>query len=99
MDIERDEAFLTRFVAKQLKLQRERNDITQGKLARLLGVNVLVIQNAERGVERMTGRSLYEACQVFGISLRCFFRDYAEALEAEQSHERSISLPEEQRVA
>lgn len=99
MDIERDEVFLTRFVAKQLKQQRERNNITQDKLARLLGVNILVIQNAETGVERITARSLYEACQVFGVSLRGFFSDYGEALEAERSVESPASLPEEQRVA
>lgn len=99
MDIERDEDFLTQFVAKQLKLQRERKDITQDQLARLLGVNILVIQNAEMGVERIEARSLHEACQVFGVSLRSFFRNYAEELAAERSVGSPAILPEEQRVA
>lgn len=98
MDIEKDEALLNQFVAKHLKLHRERKGITQSQMARLLGVNIFVIQNAELGVERIPARSLYEACQVFEISLRGFFRDYTDAREAEQPIETPLDFPKEQRV-
>lgn len=96
MAIEREEAILNRYVAAQLKQQRELRGISQSNLARLLGVNILVIQNAEAGVERIAAHSLFEACQVFGISLRSFFRDYTDALKAETAPEQHGQTPEKQ---
>ncbi len=93
MDVEREEALLNQFVAMQLTEQRERCGITQSNLARLLGVNINVIQNAESGVKRIAAHQLYEACQVFGISLRCFFRDYTDALRAEAPVETQLKAP------
>lgn len=96
MDVERNDAVLNQFVATHLKLHRERTGITQDKLARLLGVKILVIQNAELGVQRIPAHSLYEACQVFGISLRCFFRNYTDAQKEIPAVQDSMDLPDGQ---
>ena len=96
MAVEREEAILNQYVAEQLKQQRELRGISQSNLARLLGVNIIVIQKAEAGVERIAAHSLYEACQVFGISLRSFFRDYTDALKAETPPDQHRHAPEKQ---
>lgn len=98
MDVESDDTALNQFVATHLKLHRERKGITQDNLARLLGVNILVIQNAELGVQRIPAHSLYEACQVFGISLRCFFRDYVDVQKETPTVQDTMDLPDGQRV-
>ncbi|WP_282607889.1 helix-turn-helix domain-containing protein [Pelagibius sp. Alg239-R121] len=69
---------LNNFVAQRLRQHRERTDVTRENLARHLRLTVDVIERAEAGLVRLEALQLFEACQVFGVSLRSFFEGYNE---------------------
>ncbi len=93
MEHEKDDIVLNRYVGRHLKQHRERMGLTQDRLARQLGISVQDFQNAELGLDRLPAVMLYEACEVFGISLRSFFGEFIETQNKIPSGQTSPDQP------
>ncbi len=95
MENERDDVVLNRYVGRHLKLHRKRMGLTQDKLARKLDLSIVDIQNAELGLNRLPAVTLYEACEIFEISLRSFFGDFIAAQSEASNRQTSPELQQQ----
>lgn len=53
----------------RLKKLREKTTFTQDEIARMLGVNRLVITNIENGSRKITADELYFFSQIYGLTM------------------------------
>ncbi|TQV80573.1 helix-turn-helix domain-containing protein [Denitrobaculum tricleocarpae] len=86
---------MNRYVGRHLMLHRERMGLTQDKLARKLDLSIVDIQNAELGLNRLPAVTLYEACEIFEISLRSFFGGFIEAQSEVPNRQTPNALPQQ----
>lgn len=55
-------------VGSNIKLVRNRNKITQEKLAEMIGMDVRSVGSIESGQRNPTMRTLYKICKALGVS-------------------------------
>ena len=56
-------------LGKRLKNLREKTRFTQEEVAKMLGVQRLVITNIENGTRKVTAEELYMFSKIFGLSM------------------------------
>lgn len=92
----RSSADTDQVVGAQVRLQRERLDLSQAAVARILGISPSQLQKYEAGKDRISASKLYALSKLLGVEISYFFNEGAfeppKAIPAEVSHELSSAF-------
>jgi transcriptional regulator with XRE-family HTH domain len=61
------------YVGRRLKQRREDMDMSQERLAELLGISFQQVQKYERGLNRVGASRLFQLCGIMGVDSSFFF--------------------------
>lgn len=64
-----------RFIGEKLRFARKKRGITQTQLAMALGLSAQQIQKFEKGVNRISAKTLFRASHVCELPIEWFFTD------------------------
>ena len=82
-------------IAKNILFYRKRAGYTQKELARMLGVNNSAVSNWENGLNSIDIDTLFQACEIFGITLNDMYGKYADRENFTASADSSLSQTEQ----
>jgi len=65
--------FIDEYVGLRLKLVRNKNLLSQAKLAEMLGLSVAHISDLENGSKRVSATKIWQLTQIFDVKVSYFF--------------------------